>query len=176
MATTVHGAARIPLPIDACWERFRDLTLAKHYVPGLTDCYLTTDEKEGVGASRVVVHERFGVMNETVIAWDEGAGMTIRLHKGNGPARPFQEAEFRYAFSKDPDDPAATRIDTSLRYTLPGGPIGRLIDQLLLRRVFRRNVVDTAVCLAEYYRTDAPVDPERLPALRREALPPTPPA
>jgi hypothetical protein len=174
MATTVQGAARIPLPIDACWARFRDLTLAKHYVPGLTDCYLTTDAKEGVGASRVVCHERFGDMNETVVAWDEGRGMTIRLHKGDGPARPFREAQFRYAFSPDPESPDATRIDTTLRYSLPGGPLGRLMDRLLLRRIFRQNVIDTAVCLAEYYRTNAPVDPDRIPALRQEALSPMP--
>lgn len=169
MATTVRAAARIPKGLEACWERFRDLTRAKDYVPGLTDTYLTTDLKEGVGASRVVCHEQFGDMNETVIVWDEGVGMTIRLHKGDKPATPFKEASFRYEF-RDAGEPDACEIHTSLTYTLPGGPLGRLLDKLFLGRLFARNVVDTAVCLAENYRTDAPVDHSRLPELRKLAL------
>lgn len=170
MATTVRAAAKIPLPIDTCWENLRDLTRAKDYVPGLTDSVITTDKKEGVGASRIVSHKQFGDMNETVVAWDEGVGMTIRLHKGDGPARPFEQAHFRYEFRADPAQPQECEIHTALSYTLPWGPLGRLLDALFLSRLFRRNVVDTAVCLAENYRTGRPVDPSRLPELRKNAL------
>jgi hypothetical protein len=167
--TTVRAAARVPMPIAQAWERFRDLTLAREYVPGLTDTVITTEAKEGVGASRIVRHRQFGDMNETVIEWQEGRGMTIRLHKGDGPARPFREAFFRYEFQTR-DDPAACEIHTTMTYRLPWGWFGRILDRLFLRRVFRRNVVDTAVCLAENYRTLAPVAPERIPQLRRNAL------
>lgn len=168
-ATTVSAAARIPLPIEACWEHLRDLARAKHYVPGLTDTVVTTDVKEGVGASRVVSHSQFGDMNETVIEWDPGVGMTIRLHKGPRPPRPFEEATFRYEF-RDVAEPDACEIHTALTYTLPFGPVGRLADVLFMRRLFQRNVTDTAVCLAEYYATDAPVDHAKLPELRKKAL------
>jgi hypothetical protein len=117
----------------------------------------------------VVSHRQFGDMNETVVAWDEGRGMTIRLHKGDGPARPFERAQFRYEF-RECGDPDACEIHTTMSYELPWGLLGRLLDWLLLRRLFRRNVVDTAVCLAENYRTLEPVDPARLPELRRNAL------
>ena len=169
MATTVRAAAAIPLSREACWQRFLDLTRAKDYVPGLTDTVITTERKQGVGASRVVSHSQFGDMDETVVQWDEGVGMTIRLHKGDKPATPFKEAHFRYEF-RDATEPGRCEIHCSMTYTLPGGPIGRLVDALLLRRVFSRNVVDTAVCLAENYRTDAPVDHTKLTALRENAL------
>ena len=175
MASTVRAAALIPLPVSECWEKFRDLTRATDYVPGLTNTVITTELKEGVGASRIVSHEQFGDMNETVIVWDEGVGMTIRLHKGDKPATPFKQAQFRYEFHvpTGPDGVSLrdqTEIHTSLEYVLPGGPLGQLLDVLFLRRVFRRNVVDTAVCLAENYVTNAKVDPKRLPALRANAL------
>lgn len=169
MATTVRAAAAIPLSREACWQRFLDLTRAKDYVPGLTDTVITTERKQGVGASRVVSHSQFGDMDETVVQWDEGIGMTIRLHKGDKPATPFKEAHFRYEFC-DAAEPGQCEIHCSMTYTLPGGPIGRLVDALLLRRVFSRNVVDTAVCLAENYRTNAPVDHTKLAALRENAL------
>ena len=83
MSTTVRGAAPISLPIETCWENLRDLTRARHYVPGLTDTVITTEKNEGIGASRIVTHRQFGAMDETVVAWDEGVGMTVRLHKGD---------------------------------------------------------------------------------------------
>ena len=175
MSTLVRAAARVPLPVDACWERFRDLTRATHYVPGLTETVLTTERKEGVGASRIVRHRQFGDMNETVVEWNEGQGMKIRLHQGERPARPFAEAFFLYAFH-DTGEADACEIHTAMEYRLPGGALGRLADRLFLRRLFQRNVTDVAVCLAEHYRTDAPVDFTRLPELRRGALPVPPDA
>lgn len=169
MTTTVRGAARVPLSIEECWARFLDLTRATDYVPGLTGTVVTTNEKTGVGASRIVSHAQFGDMNETVERWDEGVGMTIRLHRGDAPAPPFREARFRYEF-RPSGEPDACEIHCTMTYTLRGGPLGRLADALLLRRVFARNVVDTAVCLAENYRTDAPVDHAKLPELRKNAL------
>ena len=174
MSTTVRGAAAIPLPIEACWQKMRDLSRAKDYVPGLSDCVVTTAAKEGVGASRIVTHRQFGAMNETVVAWDEGRGITLRLHKGDKPARPFAEAFFRYEFrpaASAPDGRSACEIHTALTYRLPFGPIGRLLDRLFLRRLFRQNVVDAAVCLAEYYRTGQPIPDGAVPRLRRNALP-----
>jgi len=170
MTTTVRAAAKIPLPIEVCWEKFRDLTRAKDYVPGLTDTVVTTEEKQGVGASRIVSHRQFGDMNETVVTWDEGVGMTIRLHKGDGPATPFKEAHFRYEFRPSREANDECEIHTSLSYVLPGGAIGRLVDSLFLSRIFRRNVVDTAVCLAENYRTGEPVDHSNLNELRKNAI------
>ena len=170
MSTTVRGAAAIPLPLEVCWQKLRDLTRAKDYVPGLSDCVVTTAAKEGVGASRSVTHKQFGAMDESVVVWDEGKGITLRLHKGEQPARPFAEACFRYEFR-----PAAAgsgcEIHTALSYRLPLGGVGRLLDRLFLGRLFKQNVVDVAVCLAEYYRTDRRVPDTELPRLRRNALP-----
>lgn len=172
MTTTVRAAAPIAQSIEASWTLLRDLTRATHYVPGLSNTVITTDLKEGVGASRIVSHRQFGDMNETVTEWNEGRGFTVRLHKGDKPATPFKEAAFTYALK-----PARTghlaecEIHTALSYVLPLGALGRAIDSLLLGKTFRRNVVDTAVCLAEHYRTGEPVPENQIASLRSNALP-----
>jgi Polyketide cyclase / dehydrase and lipid transport len=171
--TTVRGAAPISLGAEACWQNLRDLTRARHYVPGLLDSVVTTDLEEGVGASRIVTHRRFGEMNETVVAWDVGRGMTLRLHKGDKAATPFKEAFFRYELkpASPPSDLVnSCEIHTALSYAMPLGPIGRMLDRLFLRRIFRQNVIDTAVCLAEHYESNAPVPSSRLPQIRSNAL------
>lgn len=166
MPTTVRAHAPIPLPLEICWQKLRDLRRAKHYVPGVTDCVLRTEQSTGVGASRTVRHRLFGEMDETVVRWDEGEGFTLRLHQGERPARPFREAFFRYELQ--PAEGGCV-IETSMTWTLPGGPIGRLLDALVMRRVMAGNVRDVALCLAEYHRTDQPVPESELPRLRRAA-------
>ena len=164
--TRVSARAPIPLPIEVCWEKLRDLERAHFYVPGVSACVITTDAREGVGASRRVTSRQVGDMDETVVVWDEGRALTIRLHKGDAPARPFREATFRYAL-----EPAGEHCEivTRMEYDLVGGPLGRLLDALVMRRQMQRNVRDVALALAEHYVTDAPVPPERLEALRRNA-------
>ena len=170
MSTTRRGAARISIPMELCWENLRDLTRAKHYVPGLTDTVISTARKEGVGASRVVTHKQFGEMDETVIEWDERIGMTVRLHKGDKPATPFKEAAFRYEFRPDRDGGNGCEIHTAMTYELPFGVLGRLADRLFLGRIMAQSVVDSAVCLAENYQTDQPVPPSDLARLRSNAI------
>jgi len=165
MATSVTGRAHIPLPIDVCWQKLRDLTRAASYVPGLTGCVVTTELEQGVGASRRVTSRQFGDMDETVVVWDEGQGFTIRLHKGDAPARPFREATFRYALEKKGD---ACDIVTTMTYQLGMGPLGSLLDALLFRRISQGNVDKVAVALAEHYVSDAPVPPARLAELMRQ--------
>ena len=79
---------------------------------------------------------------------------------------PFREATFRYAL--EPTG-AHCEIVTRMEYDLVGGPLGRLFDVLVMRRMMQRNVRDVALALAEHYMTDAPVPPDRLQALRRSA-------
>jgi hypothetical protein len=167
MSTTVEGRARIPLPIETCWEYMRDLTRSMDYVPGLTNTVITTDRTEGVGASRIVTHRQFGDMNETVTEWDEGKGMTLRLHKGEKGPSPMSEAVFRYEL-----EPAegGCEIHTQLTYSMGLGPIGRLLDAIVMRRIFQRNVRDVAVSIAENYVTGQKVPESELPRLREKAL------
>jgi hypothetical protein len=143
-----------------------DLTAAKHYVPGLSDCVLTTEKKQGMGASRLVTHRQFGAMDETVVQWDEGEGFTVRLHKGDRPATPFQNALFRYELEATDE---GCLICTSLTWTTRWGAIGRLLDALVMRRVMAGNVRDVALSLAEYYVTGQSVPESELPRLRARA-------
>ncbi|MEM7409139.1 MAG: SRPBCC family protein [Myxococcota bacterium] len=164
----VTARARIALPQATCWEKLCDFTRALEYVPGLTSLEVTTEQREGVGASRVVVHETTGAMNETVTEWTEGQGFWMRLHRGEkGPMPPLREAQFRYWLEAQGAD--ACDIVLTLRYALGLGPLGALLDALFLRRTLAKNLLDTALALAEHYETGARVTPEKLAARRARA-------
>lgn len=165
--TSVSGNAHVDLSLSECWEKLRDLERAKFYVPGVSEAVITTAAREGVGASRVVTSSQAGLMDETVVAWEEERGISLRLHRGNdGPPFPFREATAHYTLS---DDSEGTLVTNRMDYRVRGGLLGRFLDWLVLRRNLRQSMSNVALAVAEHWETDAAVTPERLEALRSEA-------
>ncbi|QRY77153.1 SRPBCC family protein [Pseudomonas sp. PDNC002] len=137
----------LDLPHDAAWTRLRDLSLAPHYVPGLTGCDFHPGPREGLGASRRV-HMKRGFLDESVVEWNEGRGLVLRLHRAElGPPFPFREASFRYALL--PEGDARTRLVLSLDGDLSGGRLG----EWLLAGALRRTVAKIALNLKAFYET-----------------------
>jgi hypothetical protein len=160
MTDEVNARATIDMPRQQAWEKLRDLTLAHNYVPGLVKVELTTEQKEGVGASRKVFQSETRYIEETVEEWNEGEGFLIRLHKGDKPAPPFKQAWFRYQLEDQGEN--QTLFTASMIYELPWGGFGRLLDKLLLGRIMRKVIGDVALAMKLYYESGEKTTPARL--------------
>ena len=137
----------LDLTPEAAWARLRDLSLAPHYVPGLTGCEFHPGPRDGLGASRRVLMKR-GFLDESVVEWREGQGLVLRLHRAEqGPPFPFREASFRYALH--PESGGRTRLSLSLDGDLRGGRLG----EWLLAGVLKKTVAKIAVNLKAFYET-----------------------
>lgn len=148
----------VDLPRDQVWQRLRDLTKGHYYVPGLKDCRMTTEQKEGVGASRRVCTTSGMEMDETVVEWNEGRGFVIRLHDGDGPPPPiFTQARFHYIFEDAPG--GKTLFRPTMTYSLKFGLLGRMLDRLLLNAIIRGNMKKVGLGLKRYYETGKPSNP-----------------
>lgn len=148
---TAEAKARVYLdmPREKVWELLKDLSMAHRYVPGVVDTRITTEQKEGVGASRKVYQSETSAIDETVEEWNEGRGFLIRLHRGNaGPPFPFKQAWFRYAIS---DCGAGTEVATSLIYVMRFGLPGRLLERAFLRFFIRSRIRAVALGLKTCY-------------------------
>lgn len=153
----------LDMPREKAWEKLRDFTLAPNYVPGVDAVEITTEKKEGVGASRRVLPKR---MDETVVEWNEGYGFLLRLHNGdNGPPAPFREAGFRYAME---DAGNRTKFTMALMYTMRMGGFGRLLDKLFVGRFVMGAVRDVAISLKYFFETGEPVTPAILKQLKKK--------
>ncbi|WP_322615429.1 SRPBCC family protein [Pseudomonas sp. BIC9C] len=149
----------VPLDLtpQAAWAKLRDLSLAPHYVPGLTGCQFHPGPREGLGASRRVLRKGCQYLDESVVQWQEGTGFVLRLHKGgNDSPFPFREASFSYALQAEGD---ATRITLQMRYSLRGG---RLFDGLLAK-AFNKVVKQIAENLKAYYETGRTQNTDMVP-------------
>lgn len=144
----------LDLTPQAAWARLRDLSLAPHYVPGLTGCEFHPGPRAGLGASRRVYMKR-GYLDESVAQWEEGQGLVLRLHRAEqGPPFPFLQASFRYALH--PEGEGRTRLSLSLDGELRGGRLG----EWLLAGALRRTVAKIAVNLKAFYETGETQNPD----------------
>lgn len=148
----------VNLPRAEVWQRLRDLSIAHKYVPGLRDCRLTTEQKEGVGASRRVYASSGMELDETVVEWNEGKGFVIRLHDGAKPPPPiFTEARFHYILEDAPG--GKTIFRPTMTYTIKWGALGALLDKLLLNMIIRSNMKKVGLGLKQFYETGKPSNP-----------------
>jgi hypothetical protein len=168
MTNEVSSQVSINMPRSQAWEKLRDLSLAHNYVPGLVKTEVTTELKEGVGASRKVFQTETKGINETVIEWQDGHGFLIRLHRGDkGAPPPFKEAFFRYQLD-DGDSSDTTILTTSMSYTMGMGFVGSFLEKLFLKNIFNGVILDVAISLKQFYETGEKVTPAILKQVKAD--------
>jgi len=146
----------VRLPASAVWQRLQDLRLAHHYVPGVEGVEILTARERGVGASRRILQEGGGTLDETVIEWEEGRGFVIRLHRGQaGPPAPFEKAHFRYWIESA--DETQTRLSLRIFYRPRGGLLGEWLDAAVLNAEMDRRMKALASGMQTYYEAAAGV-------------------
>jgi hypothetical protein len=160
----VESIATVAMPRSLAWEKMRDFTAPVNYVPGVLACNITTDMREGVGASRRAITKNIE-LDETVVVWNEGYGFTIRLHDGDKKPPFFAAAYFVYAIADDNDK---TRLTMAMEYRLPWGLFGRLLNGLLLRFVFAGDVRDITLNMKYCYETGNRLPRAELKRLKAE--------
>jgi hypothetical protein len=165
MTGSVSYTLEIDIPHEQAWQKLQDLSLAHFYVPGLKNTEITTEIKQGVGASRRVFQSGSKYVDETVEEWSEGQGFLIRLHKGETGKPPlFNKAWFRYSI--EDNGKGGTTFTPSMTYEMPWGGLGALLERLVLKKVFIGVLGDVAIAMKDYYETGQAVGPERLKALK----------
>jgi len=171
MAPAIQAAEPIQVAVSTevmvsplhAWQKMQDFSVADKYVPGLTRTEIVTPQQNGIGASRRVYSSETEYLEETIIAWDEGQGFTIRLHRGAEPMSPFNRSEFRYHMQSM--DNGNTRVTLGILLLMPLGSVGEWLGNMLARPALEDELTLVAAGLKHYYETGQPAtdaDRERL--------------
>ncbi len=134
--TRITGDIHIDAPKEHVWDILADLGGIKNFHPGLTDSYYHPGAKRGVGASRHCDLKPFGSLEETVVRWEEGESYTLRIHDGK-KVPPFSRAEGTLAVRANGGG-SGTVATMTLEYSLKFGPLGRLMNAIMVRRQFEK--------------------------------------
>lgn len=132
----ITGEIRIKADIKKVWEAIADLGGIQQYHPAVTKSYYLEGKREGVGAARHCDFKGGSGIDETVIDWREGKEFTLKLHNGK-KMPPFKNAIGRQSVRADGDE---TIVGLTLEYDLKYGPIGALMDFMMVRGQFEKMV------------------------------------
>lgn len=160
----VSSEIEADMSMQQAWGKLRDLSVAHNYVQGLTKTEITTERREGVGASRKVYSKSRPPMDETVVVWDEGHGFLLKLHQGDNDAQgPFKRSFFSYALEHAGTN---TVLRNSMQYEMKWGLFGVILDKLFLRKVFRAVVRDVVIAQKAFYESGEATTAEKLKQLK----------
>jgi uncharacterized protein YndB with AHSA1/START domain len=124
----------IDAPADQVWAALADIGSISVWSPGVKNSHLTSELDSALGATRHCDLGGRNHLDEEVIEFAAGQALTMRITKTN---LPFQRADIR--FRLEPQG-ATTRVSVSPEYQLKFGPVGRLMDLVMVRRTYEKGV------------------------------------
>ncbi|MCH8269280.1 MAG: SRPBCC family protein [Acidobacteria bacterium] len=165
--THLSSEIRIKAPKEKVWAILADLGGIQNFHPGVKKSYYTSETKEGLGASRVCELIPMGKIEESVTEWREGEEITLAIFPKE-KAPPFQTAHGRVALRQDGQ---GTIVTLTVDYALKFGPLGSLMDVLMVRPQFRKAVPGVLAGLKHYAETGELVDRQVFKRIQHVAVP-----
>ena len=155
--TLLTAEVHIDAPKEKVWEVLANLGDIYKWNPGVARSNWTSDQKQGVGASRHCdLQNPSGTLEERAIEWREGEGYKIDVYESSLPLKNTVE------FAIEPEG-AGTRAYVTVDYRLKFGPVGALLDVLFVRRQMQKGFDQLLAGLKYHVETGKPVD-DKVPA------------
>jgi carbon monoxide dehydrogenase subunit G len=151
----INSEIEINAPREKVWAVLADLGAIQNFNPGVKKSYYTSEAREGVGAGRVCELRPLGAIEENVSDWQEGKSFTLNVRPLK-KAPPFKKATARFQLDSVGQK---TRVAVDINYTLRFGPLGRLLDALMVRPQFSKAAPEILLGLKHYVETGEKVDP-----------------
>ena len=135
------------------WSALADFGDVAAWAPYMRISHIVGDQETGVGTRRAMQHELGFRFEELVTSWTEGEGFEFDVLKAPWPMTAVSESW------RIDGDGGSVRVTTTVRYAMKLGPLGALLDTLLVRFVVKREMRSGVRGLKEYLeRTAANVD------------------
>ena len=142
----VEAQIVIDAPVEKVWEVLADFGAVYRWAPSVTDSYSTSKNNSGSEASRHCDVAGFGGIEETVTEWNEGREFTY-VFTGVGP---ISEGYSTWSVKPQGDK---TLVYTELRYTVRFGPLGALMNALIMRRKLAQSLGNALEGLKHHVNT-----------------------
>jgi hypothetical protein len=124
LKNAIHMAAS---PKDV-WAVLAELGALDEYDPGVKRSEVVSPIGEGSGAVRRCELRAGGWLQERVTDWEPGRSLAFELSECSLPVK-----SLRYRYTLEPDE-RGTLVSQRMEYRLKFGPIGKLMDALMVRR------------------------------------------
>ena len=138
---------KINAPAQNVWEVLADLGGIYKWNPGVSHSHSTSENSQGDGATRHCDLTQGGYLKEKAIDWREGDGYKIDVYESN---LPIERNVVQFTVSPEGD---GTLVSVTVDYRLKYGPVGALLDTLIVRRQYRKGFSGLLAGLKQYVET-----------------------
>jgi hypothetical protein len=128
MTTTIRHEVQANCPPERVWALLADLEAVERYNPGVRAASIEGPQRTGVGATRACELRPRGRVVERVTRWEERRALGLEVAESDWPIH-----FMRWTTHLEPKG-TATRITQDLEYQVKFGPLGWLLDKLVMRR------------------------------------------
>ncbi len=132
--TSIHHDVRANCAPARVWALLADLEAVARYNPGVRSAEILGDLRAGVGARRACELAPEGRVVERVTQWEDGRAVGLEVAESDWPIH-----FMRWVTRVEADGPGA-RITQDLEYRVKFGPLGWLLDRLVMRRKLTRTL------------------------------------
>jgi ligand-binding SRPBCC domain-containing protein len=126
--TVLENSIRIDAPPEKVWSVLASLDTLAKYDPGVARSEIVSAVKEGPGAARRCDLKPGGWFNERVADWRPNEALSFELYECT---LPVQRLRHSYALVSEG---GGTVVRQRMEYELKFGPVGKLLDALMVRR------------------------------------------
>jgi Polyketide cyclase / dehydrase and lipid transport len=142
--TTIQHEIHAKCPPERVWALLGDLEAVQHYNPSVRRAAIEGAGRTGVGARRLCELEPKGRVVERVTHWEEGRAVGLELDEHNWPV------DFMRWVTRIEPHRGGTRITQSLEYQVKFGPLGWLLDRMVMKRKLTENLDAVFASLARH--------------------------
>jgi hypothetical protein len=128
MTTTIRHEVHAACPPERIWALLADLEAVERYNPGVKRAAVEGTQASGVGARRSCDLVPKGRVVERVTHWEEGRAVGLEVVESDWPIH-----FMRWVTRIEPSG-GGTRITQLLEYAVKFGPLGLLLDRLVMKR------------------------------------------
>ncbi len=130
--TKLTSAIQINAPKQKVWAVLADLGAASAWNPTVTHSSYTSDDREGVGASRRCDLPDGSFVEERATAWTPGEALTLNIHEG---AVPFENGFGTYELKGDERETVVNftlEFDAKADATMPPDEVEQLFTEQII--------------------------------------------
>jgi uncharacterized protein YndB with AHSA1/START domain len=142
--TTIHHEIHAACPPERVWALLADLEAVQQYNPGVRSAVVQGAQRSGVGARRSCDLLPKGRVVERVTHWEEGRALGLEVAESDWPIH-----FMRWITHIEPSAEGA-RITQALEYKVKFGPIGWLLDRLMMKRKLTATLDDVFASLVRH--------------------------
>ena len=134
----------IKAPAELVWDVLADFGSVQNWAPYMRRSHLIGEQQAGIGMRRGMRHAWGFRFEEVVTQWHESKGFAFDVLKA-----PFSMRDVKEVWVLGSEN-GHTAVETQVRYGTHLGPLGALVDWLLVRFVVRREMRAGLGGLKEY--------------------------